>query len=309
MSHHAPWMHAIDVQMDTHKWCLDPRTFAFNGYFFESLYGEVHWRPEDNREAAIYASVKLVLESLWRGDTIYVTDSMMSLGLQAAHDLPDDVDLDPRVMITPCGFMLFESPINGSDKDGDNVTFNAISWIREQDRIALIFWVDPYDWDDETNKEMRRVFASRGVPIPPLTIQHFMLLREDAPLPAGRGPGEHIVTEGVRLWYALQLLSHQKIGTPVVLSPDRATRKRIQREYGGQDRMITLITLRRKKVINEGEPSKVEWSRRWVVRGHWRRQWYPKSKTHDWVYIYEHIRGPEDKPLVITERRVFDFRR
>jgi hypothetical protein len=74
--------------------------------------------------------------------------------------------------------------------------------------------------------------------------------------------------------------------------------------------MITLITLRRKSVKKDDEePAKIEWSRRWVVRGHWRKQWYPKSQTHDYVYIHDFIKGPEDKPLVITERRVFNFRR
>lgn len=146
----------------------------------------------------------------------------------------------------------------------------------------------------------------------PFALGHWYATLEGQKVPRTGLPGSELITELLALFVAMNLVAQQRIGTPMVLDPDRATRRRMKRDFGddGPERRITLITLRRKSVKKDDEePKKVEWSRRWPVRGHWRRQWYPKLKRHDWVYIYEYIKGPEDKPLVITERRIFNFRR
>ncbi|WP_084349408.1 translation initiation factor IF-2 N-terminal domain-containing protein [Janibacter limosus] len=41
---------------------------------------------------------------------------------------------------------------------------------------------------------------------------------------------------------------------------------------------------------------------RWLVRGHYRRQWSPRTQTHTRIWIEEHESGPADKPLLILER-------
>lgn len=41
---------------------------------------------------------------------------------------------------------------------------------------------------------------------------------------------------------------------------------------------------------------------RWVVRGHWRRQWYPSDQAHRVIWIEEHESGATDHPLLIAER-------
>lgn len=47
---------------------------------------------------------------------------------------------------------------------------------------------------------------------------------------------------------------------------------------------------------DEGAPSRV-YSHRWVVRGHWRRQWYPSQNRHIPIWITDHIAGPADLPI------------
>jgi hypothetical protein len=39
------------------------------------------------------------------------------------------------------------------------------------------------------------------------------------------------------------------------------------------------------------------YSHRWVVRGHWRRQWYPSQNRHIPVWITEYIAGPRELPI------------
>lgn len=40
---------------------------------------------------------------------------------------------------------------------------------------------------------------------------------------------------------------------------------------------------------------------RWMVRGHWRNQWYPSRGEHRPVWINPHIKGPADTPLHSTD--------
>lgn len=41
---------------------------------------------------------------------------------------------------------------------------------------------------------------------------------------------------------------------------------------------------------------------RWLVRGHWRRQWYPGDQVHRVIWIDEHEAGSTDHPLLLAER-------
>lgn len=43
--------------------------------------------------------------------------------------------------------------------------------------------------------------------------------------------------------------------------------------------------------------SQIEWSYRWPVRGHWRRQPYPSEGVTRRIWISEYVKGPRDKPL------------
>lgn len=40
----------------------------------------------------------------------------------------------------------------------------------------------------------------------------------------------------------------------------------------------------------------------WLVRGHWRRQWYPSRGEHRPVWINPHLAGPDGAPLIGGER-------
>jgi len=45
-----------------------------------------------------------------------------------------------------------------------------------------------------------------------------------------------------------------------------------------------------------------EYSHQFIVHGFWRRQWYPKLKTHRQKYIAAYVKGPKDKPLLVKDR-------
>lgn len=317
--------------MDTHKWCLTDEGRAFLMLFMASVFDETDVRDGEELKYLQFCAnmANHVTETLWRGDTIYVTSDMLHLMMQAAEDMPDDVVADPKILMGQYGFALFEEPIVGTDVNGKTMTIHAITWecnptsrseLEELGvetvpvsnpeglplmAIVIYFFTDPHDLSDDTNREM----AEKGIPMPVLSLCHLYPMLEGGKMPTADSSGQVMVTAVVKLFWAMQLLSHQTIGEPVQMRPLRAQRRRLEREYPHEpQRMLTLITLRRKTVKHNEEPKKIEWSRRWVVRGHWRKQWYPKTKTYAYKYIYEYVKGPEDKPLV-TGRRVFNFRR
>jgi hypothetical protein len=49
----------------------------------------------------------------------------------------------------------------------------------------------------------------------------------------------------------------------------------------------------------------VDWSHRWIVSGHWRKQYHPSTREHVPTWIHPYIKGPDDKPLKVDGPRVF----
>ena len=43
-----------------------------------------------------------------------------------------------------------------------------------------------------------------------------------------------------------------------------------------------------------------DWRYRWLVRGHYRAQWYASTKTHRVIWVASYLKGPEDRPLKET---------
>lgn len=81
------------------------------------------------------------------------------------------------------------------------------------------------------------------------------------------------------------------------IGPPRAERRRLVR-HGGVAPDVRVITLRR-SVHNAGksEGQLIEWSWQWIVRGHWRNQFFPSTGKHEPTFIRPYVKGPEDKPL------------
>lgn len=101
-------------------------------------------------------------------------------------------------------------------------------------------------------------------------------------------------------------LIEQRILTTTCERPDRGVRKRLAREGVTKAPEILVIRLRRASQdapADRGEP--VEWSCRWIVRGHWRQQFYSSIGEYKPIYILPHVKGPDDKPLRAPAERVF----
>lgn len=78
--------------------------------------------------------------------------------------------------------------------------------------------------------------------------------------------------------------------------------QKLMRRMDLRNRAISVITLRRHKGDQGNNDTEVEWSHRWIVRAHWRNQYYPSEGIHRAIPILPYIKGPEDKPLVIHDK-------
>ncbi|MBU0778247.1 hypothetical protein KKF82_08315 [Patescibacteria group bacterium] len=111
--------------------------------------------------------------------------------------------------------------------------------------------------------------------------------------------------------YALTFFSliNQKLLATSRRHANRAFRRRIQREQQIAEPLINVVILRHKHFFPTGEEREVEWSCRWIVRGHWREQWYPSQQVHQPIWIFPYIKGPEDRELKQPGIKVFDVAR
>lgn len=101
-------------------------------------------------------------------------------------------------------------------------------------------------------------------------------------------------------------LMAQTIATRTQVNPSRPVRRRLERAKVDA-RRITVIALRRPSSPGTGEHRTVEWSHRWLVAGHWRKQWYPSIGTHRQIWISPYVKGPEEAPLEVRKARVFEL--
>jgi hypothetical protein len=95
-----------------------------------------------------------------------------------------------------------------------------------------------------------------------------------------------------------------RIAAQVVRAPERPQRQlwRDANRKGIRHKDVTVIRLRRYAQRVEGDGEGGHLTVRFVVRGHWRNQWYATLQDHRQVWIAPYVKGPEDAPLKLTER-------
>lgn len=98
-----------------------------------------------------------------------------------------------------------------------------------------------------------------------------------------------------------------RLGREFIVEPERAPRaqrRQAQRAKVVNGEYVTVLRLRRHVRVAAEVAATRDWSCRWIVRGHWRNQWYPSLGEHRQRYVAPHIKGPPDKPLQVSDRAV-----
>lgn len=110
----------------------------------------------------------------------------------------------------------------------------------------------------------------------------------------------------MRFFLAAQFWIAQSVVSSSRLQPDRSTRRRLSRA-GYEPSDVQVITLRRRAgdSHNAGNEGPVEWSCRWIVRGHWRQQYHRSTGERVPTFILPYVKGPDDAPLKAPRPAVF----
>lgn len=295
----------------------------------------------------IKANAAAMVRSLWdavhEAEAYHVTPDMTMMVQHAADGLEMTDRIDRTVLPTRSGLARFEKGLEFTDVRGRLLVINWLAW-------GPLLYRDPRDarhdagepdqaigiwmWNDHVEEPDVIATSLRGdLPEYEETIARHIgrwgLIGNEVLYDGMRlGPArievpedkaEQVLADGdtptaysntPRLAHAFWLLLNQTVTRLRPEDVDRARRKRAERR--GLPSRVTIIELRRTAGSNEPGESLIDWSHRWLVRGHWR--WQPCGDKHPYaqeiapgkyavrIWIAPYVKGPEDKPLVVTDK-------
>jgi hypothetical protein len=248
--------------------------------------------------------------------TYFVTADMVAVAKAAGQTLPL-ASLGRTVLPSDNGFMIFDAPITTADFDDGAQRVVGITWEHEpaslghqmpEDYPASIRCTCPEE-DMAEDCPYVGVFGE-GVNVYPL------MLHEGQLLSLGQHHWEFgdddrdelivTVNDAVPLGsdkpiLATWVLMQQSIVQSEQTRPDRHQRRMCARASIPAE--LVIVRLRRvDQPERDTDGEAVPWSHRWLVNGHWRRQFYPSDRSNRPLWISPHVKGPQDKPLVVKEK-------
>lgn len=247
--------------------------------------------PEERRTAEI--------GRLNRATLFYVSKDMGELAEAAAKTLPA-FTVEAEDMPDRSGFLVFEQPLHDVivEDDGVESHIQAVSWsIAYNEELGPALWLSFYANLDNSRDEIEKRYGRTLASLPKL----FYTVDCQWSFDASHIPGDR---DALHIWgravISTWLLMRQPLATEAQVEPDRAARKRLRRA-GREPAPVRLIELRRAKSSGQGDGDG-GYHHQWIVRGHWRQQWYPARQVHRPVWIAPHIKGPEGAPLIGGEK-------
>lgn len=329
------WHDAYDTQMALWRWYRTPLGTA--------------WLRENyaaNTEG-LNDSTRALMRDIYDGeagrlldcDPIYVSRDMCEIIEAAAATFQPEALLESD-LITPRGFLYFATPFDIPDRYEQPVTIAAASWTR-------MYWADDEEAAGRAREHMKEgdlygygnsdVLALNGFEVSGVALTLYSTTDEEkmkglrfvgmfppvVPMHltpwylgmsfSGNEWDEIGTPTGAEYWWRIVQttfrLMQQKIVRRGIERPDRAGRREAKR-LGAPDTEIVVVRLRHEQGP-ETEPTGADanYSHRFIVGGHWRDQPYPSEGIHRQIWISPYVKGPEDKPLIVRPRRVFQWTR
>lgn len=222
----------------------------------------------------------------------------------------DRVTINASDLPTAAGYCLFETPLEMPRHvpTGEIRSLAALSW-------SLVEIVDGRSWitPHASNATHLQIFPWMHMPklSPEFWLGSFVMM----PLGSMERPLKEVSSPNVdRLWAVTSVLVTlcEFLRQRILQTSDRAlmnrqARKRIAKILPHEP-MVRVVQLRSRQYQQreESHDLNVEWSCQWLVRGHWRQQFFPASGAHRPIWIMPHVKGPADKPLRVTERVAYE---
>lgn len=324
------WERAADAQVELAEYFGTDRGQKVADQFFkihferEDMQGKAHpltIRTHAGEEIEMSYGAQVWL-NLRVAEPIFISEEMMDL---VGHAAPT-FQVEPLLvedLITPSGFVYFPRPMLAYDRNGKSIAHRALSWypmqtsedpFPEEGNVnysgVMFTFYSHVDDDDDYIDEFRESVEKRGGGSWAICHTAIAWFGEKT-VPEIDDP---LYTQAERdsvlhYWqplHAMLRLMQQYVSERASYKPARPTRRRAMRAQM-PEHDVTVIRLRRPRSKGEPTGKHVEWSHQWLVGGHWRNQYFPSLKANRQIYIAPYIKGPEDKPLRIREKRVFEF--
>jgi hypothetical protein len=225
----------------------------------------------------------------WRSD-------LLAAAVSASETLPSPVTMTPDLRPSRCGLYLFGemlqipslgkaiSGVGWRDLGGG---FTAYFIYRRTDGTTHINWGPHiceanFVFSDGADIDLE---SARGLDVRVFSAQEY-----DA---------KSVVPLVLKLLISSWIWIKQRIF--VVSSGATSHHSRKIAARAGTGTSVSVIILRRKADTglnpDDGRSGLVEWTCQWLVRGHWRQQFYPSRMEHRPLWIEPYTKGPEDKPF------------
>jgi hypothetical protein len=316
------WRDAYDTRLDQIRWT-------------RSSLGRAWLDAEAQRVSAEYGQrTRFLVETMYEMEEArletavpyFVSQDMCRVVESAAPSFAPE-PIYPTDLLTLSGFVYFAKPLMIYDRFERPVQLAGFSWIPTMtggtDHFDLTrVWTrdDEYrEYLEERHRQgeqdglslalYQRPAPNHGwpenLPLPPLLPMHCtpwwwgMQFEGNEITEAGRPTGAS------HWWGIVQTtlrLMQQRIAAHHVEQAPRSSRRYAKR-LDLDDHGVTVVTLRRERTPQSGEPlSEFHYSHRFIVHGFWRNQWYPAAGVHRQIYIADYEKGPEGAPLIVKPR-------
>ncbi len=265
--------------------------------------------PRDQRGPAMS---QWVTTRVRLADLHWVSDDLTDLAEHAGTQIPEH-RLHPEELPHDIGLLAWARPIVGAD--GREII--ATLWVALPEGVWIATWVDP-------------MLSSRKVLTGNSTADPAAVERRAAEIGSAYGwlaPDEEFLLPWTTAWQwdsveggraraistliATWLLMGQTLTVSEQIQAQPSERRRLQRR-GDPEPVVTYVALRKQRTQHEPHDDASltprEYHHRWLVSGHWRKQWYASVETHRPIWISPHIKGPAGAPLLRSEH-VYTLRR
>lgn len=326
------WKDAYEAQLGTWKWL---RTDL--GQEWREGHYDISMKDLAPSTRGLVASLyELEEHKLLVADPYYVSEEMGEV-IDAASQSFAPEPLLATDLLTETGFVYFAKPVTMPDRYNSMIALHAFSWapiITSNDEDRARFERHVQDLESLVDMSLGVRYSLKSTPNQigvALTLYAEPKMERWDEMDWGPAPpvlpihhtpwyfhmdfeGNEVDLQGhetgvERWWQVTQTtlrLMQQKLAHRERAKVDRATRRRGKaRGFGERD--IVVVRLRREQGDHvPHEHGEASYSHRFIVSGHWRQQWYPSIQGHRQIWISPYVKGPEDQPLVVRPRRVFN---
>lgn len=304
--------------------------------------GQVRWAQgfdpdtaaQERRAAADWAV------SLRAAELFFVAKDMTRMAVSAGMALPS-YQLHPEDLPATHGLLLWEEAATDAYEGGEytGCPITAVSWAQRGNGVHIRTWCLREDWitfqtkgdkraglrdltPDEV-RNLRSMYPQQLVCMtgsylrfgkvpgwlasaPTHTAEMTVAQLEDFSKSAGR------LEQAERALVVSWLLMGQTLASAEEVQPSKASVKYLRRLDPDLLMSVRYVKLRRSGMVTRdagpGVPRQGP-QYRWIVRGHWRNQWYPSRQANRPIWIDAHMKGPDGAPILDPDKLVNVLRR